>query len=111
MKQFFIDKDIALEKVSEDITRKILAYSENLMVVKAFFAENGIGYDHTHEHEQVTYCVSGKFEYYLNGNTVELNPGDSVIVYSNQPHGLKCIKEGCLLDIFTPARKDFLGDK
>ena len=39
---------------------------------------------------------------------VELEPGDSIVVPSNMPHGTVCLEKGALLDVFTPERQDFL---
>ncbi len=53
--------------------------------------------------------LSGKFSYSVEGEAVELKPGDSIVVPSGLPHGTVCLEKGVLLDIFTPMRKDFLN--
>src|SRR5690554_4234576 len=106
--QFFKEDAIELEDLGGGLKRKILAYNDHLMVVKVAFETGALGYEHAHVHDQVTYCLSGEFKYQLEGATYYLKAGDSVVVHGNQKHGLECLKEGVLLDIFAPARKDFL---
>ena len=91
------------------VTRRILSYDENLMSVEVSFETGAVGAVHTHPHTQCSYVLSGRFRYSVEGEAVELNPGDSIVVPSNLPHGTVCLEKGALLDIFTPMRKDFLN--
>ena len=91
------------------VTRRILSYDENLMSVEVSFETGAVGAEHTHPHTQCSYVLSGKFSYSVEGEAVELNPGDSIVVPSGLPHGTVCLEKGVLLDIFTPMRKDFLN--
>lgn len=106
---FFHDADIALETIEEGrVTRKIRAHGGSLMMVEVMFKEGAIGYEHRHVHEQVCYCLSGEFEFTIEGEKTRLTVGDSVYVSSSVLHGVVCLKEGRLLDVFTPQREDFL---
>ncbi|MBR0406717.1 MAG: cupin domain-containing protein [Clostridia bacterium] len=89
-------------------TRRILSYNEELMAVEVGFETGAVGATHTHPHTQCSYVLKGKFMYYVEDEGVELNPGDSIVVPPNLPHGTKCLEAGTLLDIFTPMRQDFL---
>lgn len=100
--------NIPFEDLGNGLKRKILAYNEDLMVVYVHFEKDSVGEKHTHVNSQVTYCLSGKFEYYLNDEIHILNKGDSIVVDKNLIHGLKCLEEGVVLDIFSPYRKDFI---
>lgn len=90
------------------VTRRILSYDESLMSVEVSFETGAVGAAHTHPHTQCSYVLSGKFSYSVEGESVELNPGDSIVVPSGLPHGTVCLEKGVLLDIFTPMRADFL---
>ena len=104
---FFMDKDLPLEEVDPGkITRKVRALGGGLMMVEAIFRVGGIGYTHEHRHEQICYCLSGEFTYSIGDETRTLLPGDSVYVPSNVPHGATCIRDGSLIDVFTPQRED-----
>lgn len=90
------------------VTRRILSYDDNLMSVEVAFETGAVGAPHTHPHTQCSYVLSGRFSYSVEGEAVELNPGDSIVVPSNLLHGTVCLEKGVLLDIFTPMRADFL---
>ena len=90
-------------------TRRILAYNDELMSVEVAFETGAKGAVHTHPHTQMSYVLSGRFLYSVEGEDVELCPGDSIVVPSGLPHGTVCLEKGVLLDVFTPKRDDFLN--
>ncbi|MBR6028755.1 MAG: cupin domain-containing protein [Clostridia bacterium] len=91
------------------VTRRVLAHNGELMAVEVAFEAGAEGAAHTHPHTQCSYVLSGRFSYTVEGEAVELNPGDSIVVDSGAVHGTVCLEKGVLLDIFTPRREDFLG--
>ena len=78
------------------------------MVVRVTFDEGAQGYVHAHHHAQVSYVESGEFDVVIDGVEKRLGPGDSFYVSPNLDHGAVCRKAGVLLDVFSPAREDFL---
>ena len=105
---FFPDSKIPLEVLDGKTSRKIRARGGDLMAVEVFFEAGGIGAEHSHVHEQVCYCISGEFEFTVEGKKVHFCPGDSLFFRSNGVHGVTCLKAGSVLDVFTPQRQDFL---
>ena len=96
------------EVVGEGLVRQMLGYDETLMVVRVAFDEGAEGYVHSHEHAQVSYVESGEFDVVIDGVEKRLGPGDSFYVQPHLQHGAVCRKAGVLLDVFSPARDDFL---
>lgn len=91
------------------VDRKLLAAEGSLMMTEVCFQKDAIGEIHSHLHEQVSYIVSGSFEFNLNGEKQEIHRGDSVYIPTNTPHGVVALEENSIiLDIFTPQREDFL---
>lgn len=105
---FILNKDIPEENAGEGVTRRMLGYDKNIMLVKVSFESGAIGAVHNHPHVQTSYIESGKFEVTIDGEKQLLEKGDGFFVPSNSPHGVVCIEEGAIIDTFTPARKDFL---
>ncbi|WP_261816934.1 cupin domain-containing protein [Vibrio gallicus] len=105
---FNFNKEIKLEDLGEGVSRKMMAYSENIMSVEVYFEEGAIGALHSHPHEQVTYVVSGKFEFTIGDETKIVSAGDALYKEPNIVHGCTCLEKGMLLDNFTPMRKDFV---
>lgn len=100
--------DIELEFAGTGVNRKILSYTDELMVVENHFEKGAVGAMHHHPHTQITYVVSGQFEFTIAGEKKIVNPGDSMLKKDGIEHGCVCLKEGILLDIFTPMREDFV---
>ncbi len=101
------------EKESKDlgggVHRKVLAYSKNLMNVELTFERGAIGAMHSHPHEQIGYIIEGSLRYMEEGaEDVILTKGDSYMVAPNVMHGIECLSDVKLLDIFTPMREDFV---
>ena len=105
---FLLNKDIAIETVGQGITRQILGYNDNIMLVKVMFETGSIGDAHSHPHVQSTYVESGKFEVTIDSETLALVQGDGFLVPENKMHGVVCLEKGVLLDCFSPVREDFI---
>lgn len=96
------------EEVGNGVTRRILAHAGNMMAVEVHFATGAIGPLHNHPHEQLTYVLSGEFEFTIADETQIVKAGDTLYKAPNVMHGCVCLKAGTLLDTFTPIREDFL---
>ena len=57
------NSEIEIEVCNSKVKRKILAYSDELMCVENHFETGGVGSLHHHPHTQITYVVSGVFEF------------------------------------------------
>lgn len=105
---FNFDSEVAWKEVDEGVSRKTLSYNEEMMVVRVRFKAGAVGAVHQHIHTQVTCVVSGKFEFSIGDEKRVIASGDTCLMPSNVLHGCVCLEEGELLDVFTPARQDFL---
>jgi len=88
--------------------RRVVLYTDELMVVEFAFENGGVGAMHSHPHVQSSYIAEGRFEVTIDGQTETLEAGSSFIVPSNLVHGVKALEAGRLVDTFTPHRADFL---
>jgi quercetin dioxygenase-like cupin family protein len=104
---------IPTEELGEGITRQILAYGPDLMLVRVWFAEGAAGDVHSHAHTQASYIESGRFEVFIDGEKKILGAGDSFYISPHLPHSAACLDAGVILDTFSPLREDFLsaGDR
>lgn len=105
---FILGSEQAIEQVDEGIRRQMLGFDGQLMVAKVWFEQGAVGYAHKHFHSQVSYVESGEFEVTVDGEVRLLKAGDSFFISPNKMHGAVCKKSGVLLDVFSPARQDFL---
>ncbi|MFA6944852.1 MAG: cupin domain-containing protein [Pedobacter sp.] len=105
---FIEDQIIEWEQIDKGVSRKIMAYDPELMLVKIKFDKGGIGPLHQHPHVQITYVHSGTFEVEIGGRKKMLKGGDTYYIQPNIQHGVVCLEAGILLDTFSPMREDFI---
>lgn len=109
-KQFVLAAEAKDEDMGGGIVRRIMGYNDSLMLVRVSFDEGAEGYTHSHPHSQVAYVESGAFQFTIGDETCLLKTGDCAYVPPGADHGAVCVEPGVLLDIFSPAREDFLED-
>ena len=105
---FVDDETLPWETVGDGVSRKIMTYDANLMLVKVRFDAGGVGAVHSHVHTQISYVASGEFAITIANETRTVRAGDAYYIPPNVPHGAVCLKAGMLLDSFTPMREDFV---
>lgn len=98
-------------RAGEGVIRRVLAYSKDLMCVENIFEEGAVGGIHHHPHTQITYVVSGEFEFTIDSEKKVVRAGDTMLKLNGVDHGCVCLRAGTLLDIFTPMREDFVDAK
>ncbi len=107
-KSFLLESEIAWENPAPGITRQIMGYDGQLMLVKVKFEKGAVGTVHEHYHSQATYVVSGKFEMKIGDEVRILEEGDGFYIAPDEAHGCVCLEPGILIDTFSPVRADFL---
>src|SRR5450432_3071305 len=93
--------------MAEGVQRRIRADGDKLMLVEVQFVAGASVATHHHPHEQVTYIVSGRLRFTLDGQTTILSAGQSIFIPSNVPHSVTAEEATTLLDAFSPPREDF----
>jgi quercetin dioxygenase-like cupin family protein len=105
---FLPECQLPWEELGGGVSRQIVGYDEDLMLVKVKFIKGAVGSVHKHFHSQTSLVSSGTFEVSIKGEKRILHTGDGFYVEPNVLHGVVCLREGMLIDTFNPARKDFL---
>jgi quercetin dioxygenase-like cupin family protein len=95
-------------EVDPGITRQLLGHDPELMMVRVVFKKGAVGYVHTHPHRQVSYVERGRFEVQIGSERKVLSEGDCYFIPPGIPHGATALEDGALVDVFSPAREDFL---
>ena len=106
--KWVFNSEIDGEKAGEGVVRKVLAYTDGLMTVENHFEKGAVGALHHHPHTQITYVVSGSFEFTIGDEKKVVKAGDTLLKRDGIEHGCACLEEGILLDIFSPMREDFI---
>ena len=97
------------EDAETGVRRRILQAQGRLMLMEVRFAAGAAGYEHSHVHEQISYCIAGRFEYSLDGRNQVLAEGQSIYVPSNARHGAKALEAGSLDRRVHAGARGFAG--
>ncbi len=62
---------------------------------------------HQHPHEQISYVISGRFEFTVGNETQVLEPGMAAIIPSGISHGGRTLTACRVIDVFSPVREDY----
>ncbi len=106
---FAFQKDASETEIAPGVTRKVLAYNEDLMVCHISIKPGSTVPAHKHVHTQSSYIISGRVEATVGGETAVLGAGDNILMPSDVEHVVIALEETVVLDIFTPMRADFVG--
>ena len=90
------------------VTRRILANSPGLMLTEHILDKGAILPDHNHPHEQLVYLLEGEIIIEMNGQKLKVVQGDSLVIPSNVYHKVTALEKSRAMDVFTPARTDYL---
>lgn len=105
---FHFEEENSWITVDNGVTRKVMSYNKDVMLVRVRFEKHAIGVVHQHVHTQATFVLEGKFEFTIGEEKKVISKGDTCVMPANIPHGCICLEKGELLDTFTPFREDFL---
>lgn len=106
--KYILTEDMKWEELGGGVSRKMLGYDNQIMMVLVKFEKGAVGSPHSHFHTQATYCAAGKFEFEIDGVKQVVNAGDGVYIEPNLVHSAVCIEAGILIDTFSPVRENFL---
>ena len=65
------------------VSRKVMAYNDQVMMCEITFEKGAKGNFHTHPHVQTTYIVKGSFAFTIDGETQVVNAGDSILMQAH----------------------------
>ncbi len=90
------------------LTRRVLAHSPKLMLTEHIMEKGSVFPEHKHPHEQLAYLLSGQIIVEMGSAQFTVVAGDSFVVPSDVSHKVTALEHSVALDIFTPAREDYL---
>jgi len=100
---------LSWQTVGDGVQRKILGYDPKIMMVCVKFRKGSVGSLHKHPHRQVTFIERGSFDVQIGADKKTLKAGDCYYIPPDVEHGVIALEDSSLVDVFTPAREDFLA--
>jgi len=101
--------EIALEKVTELLSRKIVS-GDREMIVQVYVKRGCLVPMHAHESEQMTYVLQGAVKYLVAGEEIVVREGEVLHIPSGVEHQAEALEDTFELDIFSPIRRDWVNE-
>lgn len=105
---FFKTATAEWQDLGGGVRRMKMGYDDRLMMVRVDFDAGAVGAPHLHPHSQASLIERGAFEVTIGGRTEVLRAGDGYFVPPDMEHGVRALEAGTIVDVFSPARQDFL---
>jgi len=99
--------EIALEKVTEMLSRKIVT-GERGMLAQVYLKAGCVVPMHAHESEQMTYILQGALRFLVGGEEITVREGEVLQIPSQIAHQAEALDDTFSLDVFSPIRHDWL---
>ena len=90
------------------IRQKTLAYGERTLMAEFLLEKDRVLPQHAHPYEQTGYLVQGHIVLRIGEVEYDTLPGDSWCIPMNVMHGAKILADSVAIEIFSPARPDYL---
>src|ERR1043166_7504044 len=99
--------EIALEKVTEMLSRKIVTGARE-MIAQIYLKRGCLVPMHSHESEQMTYILQGALKFLIGGEEITVREGEVLHIPSWVEHQAEALEDTFELDLFSPIRQDWL---
>jgi quercetin dioxygenase-like cupin family protein len=100
--------EIALEKVTEMLSRKIVA-GEREMLVQVYVKRGCLVPMHAHDSEQMTYVLQGSLRFLVGGEEITVREGEVLHIPSGVAHQSEALEDTFELEVFSPLRLGWLA--
>lgn len=103
-------EDEPIEELTPLIGRQVV-HTENLTIARIHLRAGAVVPSHAHTHEQVATVIEGRLRFVVGSEETEVAAGESMFVPSGEPHEVEALDDSLVLDVFSPARDDWMrGD-
>ena len=103
-----VKKNESKHKKFKGVNFEVLATGDKSMVTKMNYRIGEKVPLHSHPNEQSGYVISGEYLIQYGQITEKLKPSDSYSIPENVEHSWEVIKDGEVIDVFTPPRIEYL---
>ncbi len=99
--------EIALDKVTEMISRKIVS-GEREMVAQVYLKKGALVPLHAHQSEQMTYVRQGALRVLVAGEEITVREGEVLHITALVSHQAEALEDTFELDLFSPVRQEWI---
>jgi len=101
-------KSLPLEQLNPSTTRRAIHMRGLTIARLEILAGAGVP-EHSHVHEQIATVEKGHLRFTVEGRVVDVRAGESLAIPSNVPHAAVAVENTVVVDVFSPAREDWIS--
>ena len=98
--------EIALEKVTEMLSRKVV-HGARETLVQVYIKRGCLVPRHAHTSEQMTYALQGALKFLVAGEEITVREGEVLLIPSGVVHQAEALEDTFELDVFSPSRLEW----
>lgn len=99
--------DVPRQEMAPGIQRRFLT-TDRMTVARFALARGGVVPAHSHDHEQVSYVVSGALRFRIAGQEILVRAGEVLQIPSWAEHSVEVVEDAEVIDMFAPVRQDWV---
>jgi quercetin dioxygenase-like cupin family protein len=101
---------IPVEQLREGIARQVI-HTGRMTVARILLGQGAVVPGHSHPNEQVTVLEQGRLRFTIAGVEQIVVAGQVMRIPPDAPHEVEALEQSRALDLFVPAREDWIrGD-
>ncbi len=104
----YVWENVEKEALSPTISRRAI-FSERTTLAQFFLLKGAAVPEHRHENEQIAYVLEGALRFQVGGKEVVVSAGEALVIPSMVPHSAVALEDTFDLDVFAPARSDWMA--
>ena len=98
------------ERMTPEVARRVI-HSERMTTARIFMKKGAVIPRHSHDNEQLSHVIEGRLLFEFDGESQEVGAGEIMEIPSRAPHRVTALEDSLAMDVFAPAREDWLrGD-
>jgi quercetin dioxygenase-like cupin family protein len=98
------------EQLNPGLARRVI-HGANMTVARIELRKAAVVPEHSHVNEQVCLVERGVLRFYNSAWEQVVRAGEALVIPPNAPHAVEAIEDSAVVDIFSPAREDWIrGD-
>lgn len=99
-----------VEQMTPLVTRQVI-HASSITIARIVINAGGAVPTHSHMNEQVMNIISGRMKVVVDGAEMVLHGGQTLVLPPHVPHSVVAIEDTVAVDVFSPAREDWIrGD-
>ncbi len=95
------------EQLNARVGRKVI-HGDKLTIARIELQKYAVVPEHSHLNEQVSMVERGRLKFYFDGREQLVGPGEALLIPANAPHSVEALEDTVVVDVFAPARQDWI---